>query len=90
MAVSSPTFDKIQIAFLALEKKFRRHTVAGTVPDVEKEFAALKEHIETAKLEDAAVPVEPEPEATPVANPESSQAPPFFPGAFPVEEPAKE
>lgn len=57
MPVSSGTFDKIHVAFLALERKFQRHTVAGTPADIEKEFAALKQHIETAKLEDAQVPV---------------------------------
>ena len=66
MPASSATINNIHVAFLKLQRKLASNRVGGTATDVTSEMAGLKQHIETAKLEDGGVELKP----------------PFFPGAF--------
>lgn len=89
MPVSSATIQQIDAKFLKLDRQFHSNTVAGTTPDCEREFAALRKAIQDARLEDAnepkhvahakANPTAPEQPVKPVVV---DPVPPFFPGAF--------
>ncbi len=76
MPVKSGTINNIYLAFLKLQRKLDSNHIAGTATDATRELAELKQHIETAKLEDAAIVAEPVVEPVPVVKP------PFFPGAI--------
>lgn len=65
----------IKIAFLKLQRKIDKHTVAGIAPDIDRELRELKACIEKAELDEANV-------LEPVVEPAPELKPPFFPGAF--------